>query len=285
MEECKLTAEILAKLAEPFTDDQVSWLPTATLKEGKGDDRKPKRDADGYVTCLAVPYVDARDVAERLDRVVGGDWSFTWTPVTEGSSVKAAVVCGMLTVCGVNRSDAGEYKAGGDMEAWKAAVSDALKRAAVLFGVARYLYRMDGGWFKYDDKRNRWLEPPHAKGVEAPRTPSTQAPQQRTSKPAEAPKATMTLPTVQMRMDTQKPAKGTREYNLLLDLQNHIFGRIKAEATSTTLAVDRQKTYSAIKTAWGITNLYQFPYDLVDANELWEQAIKAWFAAQIGGGA
>jgi len=102
-------------------------------------------------------------------------------------------------------------------------------------------------------------------------------------KAAEAP--ALTLPDVQMRMDAEKPTKGSPEYNLLLALQNHIFGRIKAEAVSTTLAVDRQKTYDAIKAAWGITNLYQFPYDLVNAKELWEQAIKAWFAAQIGGGA
>lgn len=163
--ECRLTSEVLARLAEPFPDEQVSWKPQAILKDK--NTRAPKRDDKGYVTALAVPYIDARDVAERLDQVVGGDWSFTWHAIDAPSISKTTVVCGVLTVCGVTRSDAGEYKESDDMEAWKAAVSDALKRAAALFGVGRYLYRMEGDWCKYDDRRNRWAEQPRAK-VQAP---------------------------------------------------------------------------------------------------------------------
>jgi hypothetical protein len=50
----------------------------------------------------------------------------------------------------VSRENVGE---GGDP---KAAYSDALKRAAMLFGVGRYLYDMNTVWTPYDDARDRF---------------------------------------------------------------------------------------------------------------------------------
>ena len=93
-------------------------------------------------------YIDARDVMDRLDEVVGGEnWQDKYT-VLAFSESRWAVEC-TLIVNGVAKTDVGE----GD--APKDAYSDALKRAAVKFGVGRYLYDMDtGNWFAIDEWKN-----------------------------------------------------------------------------------------------------------------------------------
>jgi len=84
-------------------------------------------------------YIDARDVMDRLDEVVGPEnWGtrFENIKVTTGGADRFVVVCN-LTVNGVTKADgAGDT----EMEAEKGAISDALKRAAVSFGIGRYLY-------------------------------------------------------------------------------------------------------------------------------------------------
>jgi hypothetical protein len=89
-------------------------------------------------------YIDARDVMDRLDEVAGAEnWTDKYTVLAYSES-RWAVEC-TLVVNGVAKSDVGE----GD--APKDAYSDALKRAAVKFGVGRYLYDMDTGtWFPID---------------------------------------------------------------------------------------------------------------------------------------
>ncbi len=97
-----------------------------------------EKDGKPYVRVIA--YIDARAVMDRLDAVVGpGNWSFDWQPLIT-SAQAVTVVKGSLTVLGVPQSDVG---AAGPT---KAAVSDALKRAAVHFGVGRYLYDIEATW-------------------------------------------------------------------------------------------------------------------------------------------
>jgi hypothetical protein len=93
-------------------------------------------------------YIDARDVMDRLDEVVGCEnWQDKYTVLAFNDS-RWAVEC-TLIVNGVAKTDVGE----GD--APKDAYSDALKRAAVKFGVGRYLYDMDtGNWFPIDEWKN-----------------------------------------------------------------------------------------------------------------------------------
>ena len=93
-------------------------------------------------------YIDARDVMDRLDEVVGCEnWQDKYTVLVFSDS-RWAVEC-TLIVNGVAKTDVGE----GD--APKDAYSDALKRAAVKFGIGRYLYDMDtGNWFAIDEWKN-----------------------------------------------------------------------------------------------------------------------------------
>jgi hypothetical protein len=77
-------------------------------------------------------------VQDRLDAVVGcGGWAFDWTPLHVDAEGNVQTAKGTLTVLGIAKSDVG---VGSNFEASKGCVSDCLKRCAVMFGVARYLY-------------------------------------------------------------------------------------------------------------------------------------------------
>lgn len=84
---------------------------------------------------LAVAYIDARLVVERLNTVIPHKWSDAYEP--DGKNM----VC-HLTVDGVTRSDLGSGYVG------KGLYSDALKRAAVKFGVGVSLYSIPSTWLE-----------------------------------------------------------------------------------------------------------------------------------------
>jgi hypothetical protein len=144
--EDKLDRDILARLSEPFRPDQVRWKPQVISDTGN---------------ALAVAYVDPRVVSERLDHVLGGDWSFHWEPL--GVQGDRVVVKSSLTVMGATREDVGEYVLSEREQAdpWKSAVSDALKRAAVHFGVGRYLYWLEAIWCAYDRRKHEFIDEPY----------------------------------------------------------------------------------------------------------------------------
>lgn len=135
---------------------QNDVFPVGTLSEALPHLRRPMRpeaihfkpQSEFTRGALVVPYIDARLVYERLNLVVAGAWSCAFEPLAEAlwpepeldrngeaRPVARYVVC-RLSVCGVTREDVGE---GSDP---KAAYSDAIKRAAVPFGIGRFLYAM-----------------------------------------------------------------------------------------------------------------------------------------------
>lgn len=128
---------IAEELAKPFDASHIRVKPGKVAANGQ---------------ALALWYIDARAVMDRLDAVVGPEnWEFTWTPIRDGDRV---VVQGMLTVKGVTKSDVGEAK--DEDEPWKSGVSDAFKRTAVQFGIGRFLYRLPQLWWPYDVERRRF---------------------------------------------------------------------------------------------------------------------------------
>src|SRR5918992_4674756 len=131
----EFTREILEALGAPFPEDEIEFLP--------------KAHSNGRALGLA--YIEARSVMRRLDAVVGpGNWSFDFDLLSpDGKMVK-----GRLTVLGVTKCDAGE--ANQEDEVLKSAVSDALKRCAVHWGVGRYLYYLPKVWAPYDSQRRRF---------------------------------------------------------------------------------------------------------------------------------
>jgi hypothetical protein len=110
--------------------------------------------------ALALVYVDARAIQDRLDAVLGvTGWQDEYECLPDGS-----VVCKLHLRLGsewITKMDVGgqsEQPDEGDRR--KAAFSDALKRAAVKFGIGRYLYRVSDLWVDYDPQRKRFVRQP-----------------------------------------------------------------------------------------------------------------------------
>jgi len=146
-------ADLAAALAEPFPPDVLGWKPQSVSGN----------------RALAIAYVDARDVMDRLDAVVGPqNWQDEYHHLPDGN-----VVCRLsLRVGGewIIKTDVGgesEQKDPGDRA--KAAVSDALKRAAVKWGIARYLYRLPAVWCDYDPQKKQLLKTPSLPSWALPR--------------------------------------------------------------------------------------------------------------------
>lgn len=121
-------SEIWEKLKEPFAPDRVSWRVGAT-SDDKG---------------LALAYIDARDVMERLDEVCGpGGWQDSYTETAKGR-----VLCTIRIRIGDEWIAKSDGAGNTDVEADKGGISDAFKRAAVKWGIGRYLYDVDSPWVK-----------------------------------------------------------------------------------------------------------------------------------------
>ncbi len=125
-------------LCEPFSTDEIEWRVGPTNKSRNGGDAATKG--------VALAYIDARTVMDRLDSVCGMDgWQCNYTAGVNGS-----IVCNI----GVRTAGNWVWKADGagatDMEAEKGALSDAFKRAAVRFGIGRYLYELDSPWVELE---------------------------------------------------------------------------------------------------------------------------------------
>lgn len=123
--------DVAGNLAYPFHPGSVKWRPGSKSRDG--------------ARAMAMAYIDARDVMDRLDTVVGPNgWHDEYSPLADGG-----YIC-RLTVLGITKTDIGYPNAPGDVEAGKGAVSDALKRTAVKFGIGRELYDMPQFWLPLD---------------------------------------------------------------------------------------------------------------------------------------
>ncbi|MBL8148356.1 MAG: hypothetical protein JNN15_00330 [Blastocatellia bacterium] len=116
-----------------------------------------------------IDYVEWHTVADVLDRVVG-NWSYTIRNLQQIGEYIA--VTAAITIDGVTREGVGTGLAGSEMGI-KKAESDALKRAARMFGVARDLYK-DGDEDNIStsgDKNVTYPNEPTAKSTEDLVTP------------------------------------------------------------------------------------------------------------------
>ncbi len=134
--------------------------------------------------ALAIAYVDVRLIQDRLDTVLGVEnWQDDYEILPDGS-----VTCQLRVNLGgqwITKMDVGspsEQPDGGDR--LKAAFSDALKRAAVKFGIGRYLYRLPAQWVDYDPMKKQIARPPQLPAFAVPAA----------KEPAPAPKTTKAGP-------------------------------------------------------------------------------------------
>ena len=118
----------LSDLAKPFPKEAVHWRIQGSPFNGR----------EGW-TARALAYLDARDVMDRLDEVCGpAGWQSEISETPQGR-----VICRL----GIRTDEGWVWKSDGAgktaVEGEKGGISDALKRAAVPWGVGRYLYRLD----------------------------------------------------------------------------------------------------------------------------------------------
>ena len=96
-------------------------------------------EKNGRVWAITVPYVTNRAIQMRLDEVVGPEnWRNEFRPGPDGG-----VMCGLSIRVGdewVTKWDGAENT---DVEGVKGGLSGAMKRAAVQWGIGRYLYALD----------------------------------------------------------------------------------------------------------------------------------------------
>lgn len=132
------------KLSTPFPPEAIHWRAQTVTKDGS--------------KALALAYIDARDVMDRLDSAAGpANWRDSYIETPKGR-----------TICTLEIRVDGEWiaKSDGagdtDVEGEKGSISDALKRAAVKWGIGRYLYDLGNVWapcesYEVEDRgKKRW---------------------------------------------------------------------------------------------------------------------------------
>lgn len=146
--------EIQRRLSAPFDTKEIKFKPQM-VKNNR---------------ALAMAYIDARLIQDRLDEVVGVEnWSDSYKILTDGS-----VMCRLRVHIGgrwVVKMDVGSPSEQPDVgDRLKAAFSDALKRAAVKFGIGRYLYKLAAQWVDYDPVKKQLTQLPQLPAFAVPST-------------------------------------------------------------------------------------------------------------------
>jgi hypothetical protein len=170
-------------------DPQLRTLAAALSAPFDPKDVKFKPQMVKNNRCLAMAYIDARLIQDRLDEVLGVEnWQDKYDILTDGS-----VMCRLRLKLGgrwITKTDVGspsEQPDSGDR--LKAAFSDALKRAAVKFGIGRYLYRLAAQWVDYDPVKKQIVQPPQLPAFALPKAKNAPQPAAPTkSRPAEKPR-------------------------------------------------------------------------------------------------
>lgn len=119
-----ITDEMYAALRRPFPVEEIEWRLQSV------------QVVDGKVSGMCLAYITAREAMDRMDMVFGpGGWSSSMAPIMLGGK-DTGIIC-TLTAGGVSHQDLSDLT---DREPMKGGASTAFKRAAVHFGIARYLY-------------------------------------------------------------------------------------------------------------------------------------------------
>lgn len=133
-----MTPEGLRPLAEPFRLSEIEF------KVGKVFEK------DGRVAVLAMAYVTNRAIQQRLDDVCGpGGWQNSFKPWKEKSVLAGIGIWVQLgqqpgeTIELIVKCDGADES---DYEATKGGFSNSMKRAAVQWGIGRYLYQFPSFW-------------------------------------------------------------------------------------------------------------------------------------------
>jgi hypothetical protein len=136
-------------LQDHFAADEIEWRV------------QQAGEKNGRIWAIAVPYVTNRAIQSRLDEAAGPEnWRNEFRPGPDGG-----VMCGLSIRVGdewVTKWDGAENT---DVEGVKGGLSGAMKRAAVQWGIGRYLYALDEAFARiHDNGRFRGKLPERAGG-------------------------------------------------------------------------------------------------------------------------
>lgn len=131
--------QIHQELSEPFPHEDVEWkVQTVSKDKTRG---------------LAVAYITARAIQNRLDAAVGAqNWKPVfrqWHTVTDRDGNPIPSQLCSIQIYDEDRHEWLEKTDGAentDYEPIKGGLSDAMKRAASQWGIGRYLYKMETPW-------------------------------------------------------------------------------------------------------------------------------------------
>lgn len=145
-------------LAAPFRPDQISWRVGATNPD--------------KTRGLALAYIDARTVYDRLDEVCGpAGWQCRYPHANSKTVCEIGILVGNEWIWKANGAGDSER------EAEKGALSDSLKRAAVAWGIGRYLYDLTSPWVEIEQRGKSFVikdnEFPRLARLVSPSQPAT----------------------------------------------------------------------------------------------------------------
>jgi len=141
-----MTEKQIEMLKQPFAAGEVQWRLTLTTQNQNGP---------GFVG-LAVPYLDSRAIQKRLDSVIGADnWQNTFKVVSTGKADEPTAHICTISIYNAERNEWVSKSNGAgntDIEPIKGGMSDALKRAASMWNIGRYLYEFEAVWVDVEMK-------------------------------------------------------------------------------------------------------------------------------------
>lgn len=142
-------------LAAPFPPEKIHWRVGSTNQD--------------KTRGLALAYLDARDVMDRLDQVCGpAGWQCRYSHVGDKVACEIGIRLGYNSLAGLTSTVATEwvFKADGagdtDFEGAKGSFSGAFKRAAVRWGIGRYLYDLPAEWVAIEERGRSYAIKPSA---------------------------------------------------------------------------------------------------------------------------
>ena len=131
----------LRRLQHYFSNADIDWKPVKYTKDRR--------------RAMAVPYITNRAIMDRLDLVCGPEnWCNQFKQGPDGG-----VLCGLSIRVGEQWITKWDGASNTDIEAVKGGLTSSMRRAAVQWGIGRYLYRLPAQWVSLDEK-GRFLQHP-----------------------------------------------------------------------------------------------------------------------------
>jgi len=165
--------EIQEALKKPFTEDEIEWRVS---QSGLKSDKKTP-------WAKVVPYIQNRAIMNRLDDIMGiADWKNEFT--RWGDKSQLCTLWLKLEGTWIGKTDGADNT---NIESTKGGLSDSMKRAAVQWGIGRYLYEYGEFFAIISDKGQHYVKASNntpAFNWDAPKLNSKKVDNYQTEKPA-----------------------------------------------------------------------------------------------------